>query len=333
MTNRKPTKIARRSRPTRDHEVITPPHRAAQGGARRQPTATTIRSRAPKRRWRSCPSDFAQWMQAECERLEAARQQVAAQGLYEKTHDELFRAAHDIKRRCRHLRLSRSWPARADSLCRLLEHTPELARIPLALVDQHVDAVRAIVREYSRPDLAEMATALTGSCAMSPTNFWAAKTATGRITWKAILAPPLAPGVPESNRPQRFDTGDRTSRRPAVGFRRRAIADRRRIRPRPARRRTAAPLRARLRRRSGAAASAAARSRRTSSRSQRVSTRSTMRRLSRAAPPGSTDEPALAHRLDRLAECRIGRGRQPGLVVERAEAAARRSCIRRRRRA
>ena len=42
----------------------------------------------------------------------------------------------------------------ADSLCRLLEHTPDLATIPLAIVDQHVDAVRAIVREYARSDIA-----------------------------------------------------------------------------------------------------------------------------------------------------------------------------------
>ena len=93
-------------------------------------------------------------------------------------------------------------------------------------------------------------------------------------------------------------------------------------RRRPDRRRTAALPRARPRPRSGAAASAAARSRRRVSAAQRVSTRSTMRRLSRAAAARLADEAALAHRLDRLAERRIGRGRQPGLVVERAEAGA-----------
>ena len=49
----------------------------------------------------------------------------------------------------------------ADSLCRLLEHTPDLTRIPLAIIDQHVDAVRAIVREYARADIAVIAHALT----------------------------------------------------------------------------------------------------------------------------------------------------------------------------
>jgi len=39
----------------------------------------------------------------------------------------------------------------AASLCRLIEETADPRRIPLALIDQHVDAVRAIMREHSRP--------------------------------------------------------------------------------------------------------------------------------------------------------------------------------------
>src|ERR1700735_2871890 len=49
----------------------------------------------------------------------------------------------------------------AESLCRLLEHTPEISGIPLALVEQHVDAVRAITREHARTDLASVAGTLT----------------------------------------------------------------------------------------------------------------------------------------------------------------------------
>ena len=51
--------------------------------------------------------------------------------------------------------------AAADSLCRLIELTPDVTRIPLKLVDQHVDAVRAIHREYTRSDAKELATQLT----------------------------------------------------------------------------------------------------------------------------------------------------------------------------
>ena len=50
----------------------------------------------------------------------------------------------------------------ADSLCRLIEYTPDATRIPAMLVDQHVDAVRAIYREYSRSDAEELAALLTG---------------------------------------------------------------------------------------------------------------------------------------------------------------------------
>ena len=54
------------------------------GGARRSRTGAAFRR-------------IAGWMNAECERLEAARQQVKLLGFTEKTHEELFRASHDIK--------------------------------------------------------------------------------------------------------------------------------------------------------------------------------------------------------------------------------------------
>ena len=75
--------------------------------------------------------------------------------LTEKTHAELFRAAHDIKGEA----ATFGYPAvvgAADSLCRLLEHTPGMSRIQLTLVEQHVDAVRAIAREHARDDLASL---------------------------------------------------------------------------------------------------------------------------------------------------------------------------------
>ena len=139
-------------------------------------------------------SEFGGWMLAECERLEAARQNVAAQGFNDKTHDELFRAAHDIRGEA----ATFGYPilaGPADSLCRLLEHTPEDTRIPLALVDQHVDAVRAIAREYSRPGLAEMANALTVRL-RDVTNDFLRRENSFRPDYLAnIFAPPIAPGM------------------------------------------------------------------------------------------------------------------------------------------
>jgi chemotaxis protein histidine kinase CheA len=55
-----------------------------------------------------------------------------------KTHNDLFRAAHDIKGETATFGYQAVTPV-ADSLCRLLEHAPDIKRIPLALVQQHVD--------------------------------------------------------------------------------------------------------------------------------------------------------------------------------------------------
>ena len=72
------------------------------------------------------------------------------------------------------------WRRAADSLCRLIEYTPDATRIPLKLVDQHVDAVRAIYREYSRSDAKELAAMLTQRLREVTDEFLSTKTATGR---------------------------------------------------------------------------------------------------------------------------------------------------------
>ena len=79
-----------------DHEVITPPNvlRKAIASALDGNDDPVGRAEAALAQ---LSSEFAGWMHAECERLEAARQDVSRLGFTEKTHDELFRAAHDIK--------------------------------------------------------------------------------------------------------------------------------------------------------------------------------------------------------------------------------------------
>jgi HPt (histidine-containing phosphotransfer) domain-containing protein len=176
-----------------DYEVITPPHRL-----REAIRAATEGDEDPIARadaaLKQLSSEFGTWMLAECDRLEAARQKVAAQGLDEKTHDELFRAAHDIRGEA----ATFGYPilaGPADSLCRLLEHTPEHDRIPLGLVDQHVDAVRAIAREYSRPDLADMAKALTVRLRAVTDDFLRRENSFRPDYLENIFAPPIVPGV------------------------------------------------------------------------------------------------------------------------------------------
>jgi chemotaxis protein histidine kinase CheA len=75
--------------------------------------------------------------------------------------EQMFHAAHDIKGDAATFGFP-ACAAAADSLCRLIEYAPDCTKIPLRLVDQHVDAVRAIIREYSRSDAVDLAHQLTG---------------------------------------------------------------------------------------------------------------------------------------------------------------------------
>ena len=138
--------------------------------------------------------EFGTWMESECERLEAARQEIKRLGFTEKTHNALFRAAHDIKGEAGTF----GFPAVAgiaDSLCRLLEHTPDMKRIPLSAVDQHVDAVRAVVREYARPDLLEIAAALSKRLREVTDDFLRQENSFRPDYLENIFAPPLVPGA------------------------------------------------------------------------------------------------------------------------------------------
>ncbi len=174
-----------------DHDVITPPHRLRNavtlaGGERDDPVARAEVALS------QLSSEFATWMYTECERLEAARRDVRRCGLNEQTHDTLFRAAHDIRGEAATFGFPRLTGV-ADSLCRLLEHTPEMKRIPPTLIDQHVDAVRAMMREHARPDLDWVARALTARLREVTDDFLRAENCDRPDRLANIFAPPLAP--------------------------------------------------------------------------------------------------------------------------------------------
>jgi HPt (histidine-containing phosphotransfer) domain-containing protein len=143
-----------------DHEIITPINRLEKAVMKVVVPGDDQIARA-EAAVAQLSGEFAGWMMAECDRLDAARHAVRQHGFGKKHFDELFHAAHDIKGGAATFGYPLAAPA-AESLCRVLEHSPDTARIPVALIDQHVDAVRAIVREYARPDIAAMARALTG---------------------------------------------------------------------------------------------------------------------------------------------------------------------------
>jgi len=137
--------------------------------------------------------DFSTWMQDECARLDSARHKVREMGLSTQTRQELFLSAHDLKGDSGTLGYPEVMAA-AESLCRLLEHTPDLKKIPLAIVDQHVDAVRAIVREHDRADVAQIAAALTGKLRAVTDEFLLQENKHRPDVLKIIQSPGLVPG-------------------------------------------------------------------------------------------------------------------------------------------
>jgi HPt (histidine-containing phosphotransfer) domain-containing protein len=144
-----------------DHEVITPENKLRKAVSTRPylPTEDDPVVRAEKA-LNELSHEFVNWMDQECDRLDKARRAVAQDGFNDVTRLGLFHAAHDIKGEA----ATFGYPAlvaAADSLCRLIEMTPDITRIPLKLVDHHVDAVRAIYREYARSDAKALAARLT----------------------------------------------------------------------------------------------------------------------------------------------------------------------------
>lgn len=177
-----------------DHEVITPPHELRRVVSQVADDAHDDPIARAEAALEQLSTEFSGWMQAECERLEAARRDVGHLGFNEVTHDALFRAAHDIKGEA----ATFGYPQAAgvvESLCRLLEHTPDMQRIPVALVDQHVDAVRAVIREYARADLAEIASALTRRLREVTDDFLKNENRHRPDYLESIFSPPLAPGI------------------------------------------------------------------------------------------------------------------------------------------
>ena len=140
-----------------DHEIITPENKlrgaVSKGQSDDDPIARAEKALA------DLSNQFANWMDAECDRLDKARRNLA-KSPDASTKDALFHAAHDIKGEA----ATFGFPAVASaarSLCKLIEHAPDIARVPSKLIDQHVDAVRAIHREYARSDAKQLAATLT----------------------------------------------------------------------------------------------------------------------------------------------------------------------------
>jgi len=100
---------------------------------------------------KSLSGNFAQWLQDEIAKLEAARQAIRADGMTPATVEALYLRAHDLKG----LGTTYGFPLItriAASLCVLTDDAEKRTRAPIALVDAHIDAIRAAVRDDIKTD-------------------------------------------------------------------------------------------------------------------------------------------------------------------------------------
>jgi hypothetical protein len=140
-----------------DYEVITPHHALAKAISRLPSDAPEEDpvSRA-EQALSTLACEFGTWMDSESERLDRARKAMRRPDGDQDNLRLLYHASHDIKGEAATFGYPLVAPA-AESLCRLIEESTDSSRIPFTLVDQHVNAIRAIVREYARPDIEKMA--------------------------------------------------------------------------------------------------------------------------------------------------------------------------------
>ena len=100
---------------------------------------------------KSLSGQFAQWLQDEIDKLDSARAAIQAHGLTTATAEDIYLRAHDLKG----LGTTYEFPIItriAGSLCKLLDDPSKRAEAPLMLLDAHVDAIRAVVRDEIQTD-------------------------------------------------------------------------------------------------------------------------------------------------------------------------------------
>ncbi|MEP3276733.1 MAG: Hpt domain-containing protein [Stappiaceae bacterium] len=94
---------------------------------------------------------FEDWMEKEIVAITNTWEAVARDGLTKETSDALYRASHDIKGQAATLGFPLAGSV-AGNLCHLIDNAPDVSDIPITLVEQHVQAIRAIVNERAKTD-------------------------------------------------------------------------------------------------------------------------------------------------------------------------------------
>jgi chemotaxis protein histidine kinase CheA len=137
--------------------------------------------------------EFKGWMLAEADRLSAAYATVRKDGFTPKASDELFRAAHDIKGDAATFGYFYAG-AVADSLCRVIEHAPDLNKVPAQLIEHHVNAIQAIVHDHTKFEATKVATELNRRLRRVADEYLAHANRDRPEHLEAILAPSIVPG-------------------------------------------------------------------------------------------------------------------------------------------
>ncbi|WP_269713757.1 Hpt domain-containing protein [Caulobacter sp. NIBR2454] len=104
-------------------------------------------------------SNFGQWLQDEIDKLEVARKKIDADGMSTETIDGLYLRAHDLKG----LGSTYEYPLitrLAGSLCRLIDEPEKRMKAPLRLIDAHILAIKAAVRDGIKVDTHPLGKAL-----------------------------------------------------------------------------------------------------------------------------------------------------------------------------
>ncbi|MDB5608030.1 MAG: histidine kinase [Bradyrhizobium sp.] len=176
-----------------DHHVITQPNplrkvlRRVDEKDRDDPVARAEKALA------GLSGEFRNWMTIETDRLAAAHAAILKHGFTSVTHEELFRAAHDIKGDAATFGYPSAGVA-AESLCRIIEHAPDLDEVPSDLIAHHINAIQAIVRERTRLDTISTASELGRQLRGVADEYLAHANRDRPEHLEAILAPSIVPG-------------------------------------------------------------------------------------------------------------------------------------------
>jgi hypothetical protein len=175
-----------------DHHVITQPNplrkvlRRVTKADREDPVARAEKALA------GLSGEFKKWMAIEADRLSAAHAVILKHGFTDETREELFRAAHDIKGDAATFGYP-SAGAAAESLCRIIEHAPDLEKVPSELIVYHINAIAAIVRERTKLDTISTASALSRQLRGVADEYLVQVNRDRPEHLEAILAPSIAP--------------------------------------------------------------------------------------------------------------------------------------------